>query len=343
MLSVIIPIYNVERYLKKCVDSVINQTLKDIEIILVDDGATDSCPEIADEYAKIDSRVKVIHKQNGGLMSAWKCGLENATGDIIGFVDSDDWVDPDMFEKMTACMTEHNVDLVCASLIREFDDKSQKEDVFVECGYYDRERIVSDILPGIISRGTMLDRAVTPNRVTKIFKAEILRNNLKYCDERISLGEDFVIVFPYICDTQSLYVMDFHPYHYFIRGTSIMGSYNPNFTKNSLLLSENLAKTAEEKAVYDFSTQLDNDLFSLVCYGIERNIASYAVPKKEMVRFIKESVENERVKLAFKNETVSQNNKKCKMYKLILKLFGASALYTFINRVVFFKRRHLGY
>lgn len=343
MLSVIIPVYNVEEYLEKCVDSVINQTLSDIEIILVDDGSTDNCGKICDSYAQRDSRIKVIHKQNGGLMSAWKCGLSSARGDIIGFVDSDDWIDSDMYEKMLCCMNEHNVDLVCASLIREFDDRSEREQMFVRTGRYDRAQIEKEIFPCVISMGTMLDRCITPNRVTKIFKKERLLKNIHRCDERISLGEDFVAVFPYVCDAESMYVMDFYPYHYRIRGTSIMGSFNPKFTEQALLLNENLKATANEKSVCDFTSQLHNDLISLVYYGIERNIASNTASRKQMVDYIKQSFSHPYVKSALANETVSKNNKKCKMYRIILRTLGAGALYTFINRVVFFKRKHLGY
>ena len=96
MISIIVPIYKVEKYIRQCVDSIINQTYEDIEIILVDDGSPDNCPQICDDYAKTDSRVKVIHKENGGIMSARKAGLKVATGEYIGFVDGDDWIEADM-------------------------------------------------------------------------------------------------------------------------------------------------------------------------------------------------------------------------------------------------------
>jgi glycosyltransferase involved in cell wall biosynthesis len=98
LISVIIPVYNVERYLRECVDSVINQTYKNLEIILVDDGSTDNCPQICDEYAAKDPRVKVIHKANGGLGPARNSGLDVMTGDYIGFADSDDFLAPEMYE-----------------------------------------------------------------------------------------------------------------------------------------------------------------------------------------------------------------------------------------------------
>ena len=100
-ISIIIPVYNTAKYLKECMDSVLAQTMTDIEIILVDDGSTDgTSPKMCDDYAGADERVVVIHKENGGLMSAWIEGLKNAKADYVNFLDSDDWVDTDMCEKL---------------------------------------------------------------------------------------------------------------------------------------------------------------------------------------------------------------------------------------------------
>ena len=99
-ISIIVPIYNVEKYLDRCVRSLCNQTLQDIEIILVDDQSPDDCPRMCDEYAKQDSRIIVIHKKNGGLGYARNSGMKVATGEYVAFVDSDDYVDLDMFESM---------------------------------------------------------------------------------------------------------------------------------------------------------------------------------------------------------------------------------------------------
>ena len=104
LISIIVPVYKVEKYLKRCVDSLICQTYKNLEIILVDDGSPDSCPQLCDEYAKKDSRIKVIHKQNGGVSSARNEGLKFAHGEYIGFVDSDDYVHPSMYEKLIDCI-----------------------------------------------------------------------------------------------------------------------------------------------------------------------------------------------------------------------------------------------
>ena len=111
-VSVVIPVYKVEPYLRRCVDSVLAQTLSDLEIILVDDGSPDHCPEICDEYALTHQNIQVIHKTNGGLASARNAGMRIAQGEYILFVDSDDWIDPEMAEELVAVAEQHRVDFV---------------------------------------------------------------------------------------------------------------------------------------------------------------------------------------------------------------------------------------
>ena len=112
-VSIIVPVYNVEKYLDKCIESIVNQTYRNIEIILVDDGSPDKCPEICNEWAKKDDRIKVIHKENGGLSSARNAALEIAQGDYITFVDSDDWIENDMIQSMLTCAAKNDADIVC--------------------------------------------------------------------------------------------------------------------------------------------------------------------------------------------------------------------------------------
>lgn len=114
LISVIVPIYKVERYLKKCVDSILKQSYTNLEIILVDDGSPDGCGKICDAFAQADHRVKVIHKKNGGLSDARNAGIDIAAGDYFAFVDSDDWIEPDTYAAMLAAAEKYNAKLVCA-------------------------------------------------------------------------------------------------------------------------------------------------------------------------------------------------------------------------------------
>jgi len=117
-ISIIVPVYNVERYIRKCVKSLINQTYKNIEIILVNDGSPDNCGQICDDFAREDRRIVVIHKENGGLCSARNAGLSVATGKYIGFVDSDDWIRADMYEYLYINAKSHDADIACCNYYR---------------------------------------------------------------------------------------------------------------------------------------------------------------------------------------------------------------------------------
>lgn len=118
LISIIVPVYNVEEYLDKCVESIVDQTYKNLEIILVDDGATDNSGKLCDEWAKKDDRIRVVHKENGGLSSARNAGLDIATGDYIGFVDSDDYISSVMYERLLKIINEHDADIACCGVIR---------------------------------------------------------------------------------------------------------------------------------------------------------------------------------------------------------------------------------
>lgn len=124
LISVIVPVYKVEPYLKKCIDSICNQTYGNLEIILVDDGSPDGCGAICDEYAEKDCRIRVIHKTNGGLSSARNAGIDIAQGDYLGFVDSDDWIEPDMYEELLRNAATCSADIAVCGRVEEYSGKS---------------------------------------------------------------------------------------------------------------------------------------------------------------------------------------------------------------------------
>ncbi|MDR2579367.1 MAG: glycosyltransferase, partial [Fibromonadaceae bacterium] len=123
-ISIIIPVYNVEPYIRKCLDSVINQTYTNLEILLINDGSTDNSGSICDEYAEKDKRIKAFHQANKGLSSALNVGLENFTGDCLGFVDSDDWIEPDMFETLHNAIKAANVQISGGGYFKDTDTET---------------------------------------------------------------------------------------------------------------------------------------------------------------------------------------------------------------------------
>lgn len=151
LISVIVPVYKVEDYLERCVDSLRNQTYQNLEILLIDDGSPDNCPAMCDQFAAQDSRIKVIHKQNGGLADSRNTGLDAATGDLIAFVDSDDWIAPDTYEELISMLQNHpQLDIACCAAARVRGD----EEVEIAFSYYP----TGTILPGReVTRRILLD------------------------------------------------------------------------------------------------------------------------------------------------------------------------------------------
>lgn len=148
LVSVIVPIYKVERYLDQCVTSIVNQTYRNLEIILVDDGSPDRCPQLCDEWAQRDERIRVIHKTNGGLSSARNAGLDNAHGDRIAFVDSDDFIDSNMLNIMNGWMNDHaEADAVMCGTIKSYDDgRMEQIDEHVPERLFSSEEALHDFL-----------------------------------------------------------------------------------------------------------------------------------------------------------------------------------------------------
>ena len=131
LISIIVPVYNVEKYLHRCVSSILQQTYSKFEVILVDDGSKDASGRICDVFASKDERVRVIHKENGGLSSARNAGLDIANGKYIGFVDSDDYIENDMYEIMYNALIKNNVDIACVGIYR--DDEEKDKSVIIRC------------------------------------------------------------------------------------------------------------------------------------------------------------------------------------------------------------------
>ncbi len=227
LISVIVPIYNVEKYLDQCVSSIVSQTYKNIEIILVDDGSPDNCPKMCDDWAKKDERIKVIHKQNGGLVSARKAGLLSSTGEYVTAVDSDDYIDETLLEKAVSIITSNDSpDVVSFNYTRVFPD---------------HEDLVKNIFDGLYVGGDLdmvknslfYDKTLPGTKsgvifgiCSKFFKREIVIDKQLSVPENITRGEDIAVTAPTIIDCNSLYFCSFAGYYYRANPTSIINSYD---------------------------------------------------------------------------------------------------------------------
>ena len=213
-ISVIVPIYNISCYLSPCIESILSQTSQDLEILLVDDGSTDGCAEICEEYKQQDSRIKVIHKANGGLVSARKAGIRAASGDYIAFVDGDDWIEPDMYERMYKTIKEQNVDIVMCGRYEDIGNTCKKVCHGIPEGRYGKEEMLHSVYPRMIAQGDFFEYGILPVVWAKLVRRECLEEYQLAVDERIVMGEDAACVYPCILNADSIYIMHQCLYHY---------------------------------------------------------------------------------------------------------------------------------
>ena len=208
-VSVIVPVYNVEKFLSKCVDSLIMQTYDNLEIILVDDGSTDKCPQICDDYKRKDSRITVIHKKNGGLSDARNYGLKKSSGDYIMFIDSDDWIDSDTISILVDNFKDNNIDIICYGMTIEYSDgRTYTKKI-------SKEEVLSNE-SAIIALNTFKNMNVSA--CNKIFRKTIFSNIEfpygKYC-------EDYYVMYKLFYKSKKIKVLPINKYHYYQRVGSI--------------------------------------------------------------------------------------------------------------------------
>lgn len=242
-VSVIVPVYKVEAYLPRCIESLRSQTLRELEIILVDDGSPDGCPRICDEYAAKDSRIRVLHKENAGALLARQSGLEIASAPYVGFVDSDDFVSPDMFETLWQEAVSREAQVVCCSMVHYWSGEKQCPDTRAQSltGFYSGEKLEDFYRRFFFDNTPRAEReSIVPALWNKLFQRELILE----CHRRLTrewtgirIGEDMLISYSCLLLAQRISVLgDFYPVYYVYRPESVMNSFKPGFLQNTEIL-----------------------------------------------------------------------------------------------------------
>lgn len=260
-LSVIVPVYNVKDYLAACLDSILAQTFTDFEVILVDDGSTDGSSVICDAYAKKDSRIRCVHKENGGLVSARQEGFRHIAGTYATFVDSDDWIAADMYEKMCGAAKETDADVICCNYISAAPDKKIERRDFCAPGLYDKRRLTEEIYPQMLLSGSFFHFGISPSLCNKIFRKSLLGAHLFQVPLSIKLGEDGLATYPCLLHADSVRFLSDSLYFYRSTGSSL------THTMDSRRLTEN-------RLLFDIFEELI-DLSAYPC--MERQLHCYYV------------------------------------------------------------------
>lgn len=269
LISVIVPVYKVEKLLERCVKSLTSQSVNNIEIILVDDGSPDESGVICDRLKEQDDRIQVIHKSNGGLSSARNAGMEIASGKYIGFVDSDDDVELDMFETMVNTAEKYSADFVMSDYIRIFEDGQQSKILAqLEGGLYEKKDIVNRIYPSLIM-GENIDYGPILSVWHCIYnRAFLQKNKIKFADD-VKWSEDnlFNAMVGY-CADRFVYLKGKGLYHYYQNSGTITTSYRPGAWDVYRTMNDYMERFFLPKKDYDFSRQLKLHLIYYACNTI---------------------------------------------------------------------------
>ena len=321
-ISVIVPVYNVEELLPRCVESILAQTKENIEIILVNDGATDSSGIVCDTYAKKDQRIKVIHKPNGGLTSAWKAGAEAAQGAYLGFIDSDDWIDEEMYERMWESAAKYDSDVVVCGLVFDYEDPSMEKRQEIsdfQKEFYDRKELEA-VFPTLINDGRFFGRTLQPARVTKLYRRALVEKNMSLCHESVSVGEDMQLTLPALLDAKSMSVVkDFYPYHYWFNQNSMTGKFDPNYLDKIKVMEKRLKEISDLKGVFDFKPQITNDFLGLAVIGLKNGVVRNTEGQKSAIGIIKKYCDDREVQEALKTHTMNRLPMTIRMFLLLMK------------------------
>lgn len=278
-VSVIVPVYNVEKYLDRCLESITAQTEKSLEILLVDDGSTDASGGLCDRWAGKDGRIRVIHQENRGLTGAWKRGALESRGEYIGFVDSDDYIARDMYERMYRRAAETDSDIVCCGIRHVFEDQDHEpwdDEMGLPREIYTREEFRKEIYPVMLNDGSFMGRGLQPNRVSKLVRRELVLEGMKLCDDRVTVGEDFQFSFSIFPMAGKIAVIKgYLPYSYWVNKKSMTGDYDPAYLDKIRLMKEQLDRISAYYQEYDFRVQIWNDFLCLCVLHLKGGIVKF--------------------------------------------------------------------
>lgn len=299
LLSIIVPVYNVASQLVRCIETICNQTYRNIEIILVDDGSTDESGQICDDFSAKDDRIKVIHKTNGGLSSARNAGLDAATGYYYGFVDSDDYIELDMYEILVSCLENNpRADIACAGIIREGQQGENKE--VIRCPHtetiYDWKEAITEILRL---------RNIGISVWSKLFKKNVFEN-VRFPEGQTN--EDANIVMD--LHRNRMVVHSARPlYHYVVREGSITSKYDP---KRALYTWKNIEKIQQSLSGESVDLRKQAKYYEAIC--MYNTLISYNCQndvKDEKIAVYFDSFKSNCIRLILSNECTMRMKVNC--------------------------------
>lgn len=273
LVSVIIPVYKTEQYLHRCIDSLLAQTLQDLEIILVDDASPDNCGQICDDYAQKHSNIRVIHKENGGPQLARIAGMKVAQGEYLAFLDSDDWVMPDMFAPMVQQAQEQDADIVAAGFTRDYGTYVEKYSNLIPSGVYRQERLVW-LRENAVFDTEAMAQAFAPCVWNKLFRRNSMLEILLECNDKLSFGEDALHTFATLFRSKCVVVMNENQsYRYQLREGSTTNSFYKNYLADLYVVYDRLTELAEPVRTQKLTVSIAYNYVFLYLGGIDKELS----------------------------------------------------------------------
>lgn len=253
LVSIIVPVYNGEKYLDDCISSILKQTYTNIEIIIVNDGSTDKTREICEFYQKTDARIIIFNKKNEGLVSARRTGILNAHGKMVTFVDSDDWIEYNMIEEMVLMQAKTNAEVVITNC---FKNNGQSENTIknnIKSGYYQDQRLIEEVYTKMLYYDGFYRFGILQYVWSKLFMLDTAVKISKMLDDRVDIGEDVAFVYSLILEVNSIYISERSFYHYRIHQKSMTNRLQQykNYFKNLSILYINLDKNFKNTDYYE--------------------------------------------------------------------------------------------
>lgn len=282
-VDIIVPIYNVEKYVNRCIDSLLGQTYKQINIILVDDGSKDNSGHICDEYKKENNNIMVVHKENGGLVSAWIEGLKNSKSEFVNFVDGDDWIEPKHIENLVNEQTINDVDIVVIQFKQIDDNNSYIIPFEIPFGCYKGNKLKNTIYPIMINAGGFEKRGIPFSRCGKLIRKKLIEQNLKYEYKNATYEEDFNIIAPTLFDANGISLIRDNGGAYCYRriNNSMLHGYNKNMEESVEHVFDNIYNAVNDKNKEFFIPQLEAEYLSA---KIRQTTNELRNPKQEAIK-----------------------------------------------------------
>lgn len=274
-ISVIVPVYKAENVLKNCIDSILKQTFKNFELILVEDGSPDGSGKICDAYAVRSSHVISLHKENGGPSSAAIYGMAHATGDYVMFVDCDDWIEPPMLADMAKHLKGTKDEVVCCNYVEErllSGGRVRQNEVTMTAapGVYTGSKLINELQYELIGHE---HRPVFLSRCFKLFSAELVRQNLYLVDTSIRMGDDVNMVTPILLDAKRVVILkDAHYYHYVFYPDSLVHAYDPGLYNDCVRLRNCLYAILTEKYILNAKVKVEREFLFLFLLVIKAEL-----------------------------------------------------------------------